>query len=239
VLLAAVVALEDVVADVASVREAAYAEALATEGLRVDPAALRGAARDAADTGDELALGDVIAGGAGDQPVDDVARVLAVHRAGRLLAARLRHGGVVLAPGAATAVGALAARLRLALVTTLPRADAAHVLDVAGLGPMFSAVVAGDDRLGAAGTATSSWAAAAERLAARAPRLTPSATAALVATSASAAAARAAGLHAVRVGPMGADTASALSVPHLPSIDGLTPAGLARALSAAPTAPTP
>jgi beta-phosphoglucomutase-like phosphatase (HAD superfamily) len=210
-----VLALDGVLVDLGAARRSAYAEALAAEGLSADPAALDAAAWSAADLGDEAALADAVR--ASGAPGDEVAVGLAAHRAGRLLAAQLRHGGVLLLPGAAAAVAALASRLRLALVTALPRADALHVLDAAGLAPAFGAVVAGDDPP-AGRPPRDRWASAADRLGARVSGLARAEVAALAGTARDVAAARAAGLRALQGGRR--------------LLDGLTPATLHAALAA-------
>lgn len=236
---AAVLALDGVLADLAPAREAALTEALAAEGAPVDDQrAVARAARRAADAGWDDAVRSL-------GLADEVAAALVAHRAERSLAARIRHGGVTYTWGAAAAVLALGARLRLALVTTLPGDDARLLLDGAGLTPLFGTVVAGDVP-GGRGAPDAAWTAAVSRLAGRLPGLAPAEVAGLAGTVAGVAAARRAGLHAVRVAPPNPQAGATrdeptpddapLGTPHvtLDAVAGLTPSALAAALDLPP-----
>lgn len=256
-LLAALFELDGVLFDLRAARAAAVRDGLAAQGVLLDGAA---AARAATFPGEDDAVRAAVAGAAaaGDSAavgIDDVALALATHRAERAFTDHLRHGGVSLTDGARAAVDALAARLRLAVVTRLRRADAEWLLAAADVRGAFAMVMAGDDRIGDAAHAGARWAAALARLAPRVPGLLPARAAALVATTTAATEARAAGLRVAFVEPPDRGSGATLSDAHasspaavdsaLPNADvrlrtlsALTPAGLACALDLAPASCT-
>jgi beta-phosphoglucomutase-like phosphatase (HAD superfamily) len=251
---AALVEPEGVLFDLRATRLRALRDGLAGAGIDVDalaPAALTGAAALPADEAVRVAAG----------PADDVTLALAAHAAERAFGDLLARGALTLRDGAADAVTALSARLRLGVVTRLRRTEAERLLAAAGFGPAFAVVVAADDRLpaGAPRGPGARHAAAVARLARHVPGLIAAQAVALVDAAPAAAAARAAGLRTAIVDP--APTADAAAVGNagapagchaaadaamradhprgadvrLATLRGLTPTTLACALDLAPT----
>jgi beta-phosphoglucomutase-like phosphatase (HAD superfamily) len=202
------------------------------------------------------------AGDAAAAACDDVDLALAAHATDRAFADLLARGGLTLRDGAREAVAALGARLRLAVVTRLRRAEVAGLLGAAELGPAFAVVIAADDRLppppaGPPGVRTpgACWAAALGRLGRQLSGLRAAQAVAVVDTPAAAADARAAGLRTAVVadepardgvpgetpGGAGGGRAEAAADPdprgpdvRLVTLRGITPATLACALDLAP-----
>ncbi len=192
---------EGVLFDLRAARALALREGLAGQGVRadaLDPAALaRAAALPAGEGVRAAARAAAAAGDAAARACDEVALDLAAHQAERAFADHLARAPLTVADGAREAVAALGARLRLGVVTRLPRAAVERLLDAAGLAPAFAVVVAADDRAPAAprpGAPGARYAAALARLAPRVPGLVPAQAVAVVDADAAAADARAAGL---------------------------------------------
>ncbi|MBA3853420.1 MAG: hypothetical protein C0503_03335 [Gemmatimonas sp.] len=129
---------ENVLAETATLRQAALAESLAADGIELTAELLT------------LSLGrtfdDAIhrireAVGA---PADATGEELARLRAERAFAARLGKG-VAMPAGVRTALEKLSAMSRLALVTRAPRRDVEFVLQLSGLDGVFRPIVAQED----------------------------------------------------------------------------------------------
>jgi len=251
--------LEGVLFDLRAARTRALRDGLAGEGVRVDAIDAAALAR-AAPLPTEAAVRTAIAAAAraGDPAAaacDDVMVALAAHRVERAFDDQLTRGGLALTDGAHAAVDALAARLRLGIVTRLRRTHADQLLAAAALGTAFSVLVAADDRAPTPGAPGVRYGAALARLAPRLAGLAPAQAVALVDTADAATDARAAGLRTVRVCAATWDTRDRAPADdaegagdttrqvgadaHLASLRGLTPATLACALDLAPAPCTP
>jgi HAD superfamily hydrolase (TIGR01509 family) len=129
---------EGVLVDTRAAREAALAEALVADGIRVTPRLLAEASGRTIEDGVRRIRR--AAGAADDETAVELGRL----RAERAFAARAGKG-LALQPGAREAVERLSACARCAIVTRASRRDVEFVLGLAGLESAFRPVIAAED----------------------------------------------------------------------------------------------
>ena len=209
--------LEGIVADTRAARRAALDEALRALDVRLAPQLIATCA-DGHDEHDATALALAASQRLTQRAFDDTDVELAALRAARAFEARLAHG-VTLVPRAREALLALAARVRLGVVTRLSPVVADRVLTLAGLDAVVASVIArGPQPVGARWPTADVYRGAARRLAV-AGRVAPEAVVVLSDTPHALDAAREAGLRAVAVGDGATD---ATSDARLASVHALT-----------------
>jgi HAD superfamily hydrolase (TIGR01509 family) len=129
---------EGVLVDTRAARDAALAEALVADGIRVTPRLLAEAS--GRTTEDGVRRIRRAAGAADDETAVELGRL----RAERAFAARAGKG-LALQPGAREAVERLSGCARCAIVTRASRRDVEFVLGLAGLESAFRPVIAAED----------------------------------------------------------------------------------------------